>query len=467
MNLLKKIFSPACMVPEDQKLGDIPTARQGYGTVINLAWPSVMESVLGALVGFVDTLMVSGLGDLAISAVGITNQPKLILLAVFLALNVGVTAVVARRRGQNDREGAAKALSMSVTIIILTATLIAVAGAVFAEPFLRFAGAKESYIGDSVAYFRIIMISIPFLSVYNCINAAQRGAGNTKITLRTNLVANVVNVTFNYLLIHGNLGFPALGVRGAAIATLLGVLAAFCMSLASVLPKKNFLHPKLAYFFRFEGRTVSSVFKVGGSAMLEQLCIRVGFFLFAKMVATLGEAEFAAHQIGLNVCAISFTFGEGLSVAASALVGQSLGRERPDLAKMYGNICQRISLFVAAVLVSIFAFCARPIVSLFSESADVIAFGMLAIRILAVMSPGQLTATIFAGSLRGAGDAKYVGFVSMICIGFTRTITAFVLCYIVRLGLAGAWIAMTMDMYLRSILYVKRFSGTAWQNTKL
>ena len=158
-----------------------------------------------------EAVRISGIPLEAIAAVGITNQPKFILLAVIFSLNVGVTAVVARRKGQQDTVGANRCLRQAVIISLALSILMSLLGAVFARPILLFAGAGPDTIEDAVIYFQILMISIVFMSLSLTINAAQRGAGNTKISMRTNLAANIVNIILNYLLINGIWVFPKWG----------------------------------------------------------------------------------------------------------------------------------------------------------------------------------------------------------------------------------------------------------------
>ena len=192
-------------------MGDIPSDREGYGRAINMAWPSIIESVLLALVTLIDTLMVSGLGEEAVAAVGITSQPRLIVLALIFSLNIGVTAVVARRKGQQDQEGANSCLKQCMLICGVISVALAVICSIFSEPLLRFAGAQEDYIEDACTYFRILMLGIFFNAMSLTINAAQRGAGNTKISMRSNLTANLVNIVFNYFLINAPLVLPQVG----------------------------------------------------------------------------------------------------------------------------------------------------------------------------------------------------------------------------------------------------------------
>lgn len=180
-----------------------------------MAWPAVMESFFIALAGMVDSLMVSSMGAYAVAAVGLTTQPKFIGLCLFIATNVAVSVLVARRRGEKDRLGANQVLLMAVVFTVIAGLIISAACVALADPIIALCGANEDTHSSAVTYFRIIMGGMIFNIISMVINAAQRGAGNTKIAMRTNVTSNVVNMIGNYLLIGGNLGFPELGIAGA------------------------------------------------------------------------------------------------------------------------------------------------------------------------------------------------------------------------------------------------------------
>ncbi|MEG0766491.1 MAG: MATE family efflux transporter, partial [Clostridia bacterium] len=230
--MLKQIrffFSPESMVKPNARLGELPSARRAYGDVIQIALPSVMEMVLMSLIGSVDTMMVGMLGHEAIAAVGLTGQPRMLMLAIFFALNVGVTAIVARRKGENRKEDANRTMRNAL-VLILSLSLVMMAIAVsFSRQLVAFAGAQPDTLDLATSYFRIISWVVPINARTMCINAAQRGVGNTRITMYVNIVANLVNVVFNYLLIGGNLGFPRMGVAGAALASAIGICVGFLL----------------------------------------------------------------------------------------------------------------------------------------------------------------------------------------------------------------------------------------------
>lgn len=208
---------------------------------LDMAWPAILESFFAAFAGLVDSLMVSSMGAYAVAAVGLTTQPKFVGLSLFIAANVSISALVARRKGQGKREEANQIFSTFLVFIVVMAIAVSVLMVALADPIIRLCGSEELTHDSAVLYFRIIMGGMIFNCVQMGINSAQRGAGNTRITMRTNLVSNTVNILFNYLLIGGHLGFPALGIRGAALATVLGTVVSSVMSVMSVWKDDNFV----------------------------------------------------------------------------------------------------------------------------------------------------------------------------------------------------------------------------------
>lgn len=466
--LFLRLFSCEAMLkPHQRTEHQPPSTKEIYRHTIEMAWPSAVESVMVSLVGLIDTIMVSSLGHGAIAAVGITTQPRFLFLCMIFSLNIGITAVIARKRGEGNQEESCSVLKQAImlsTLISLVSTVISVA---FSEQLMLFAGAGEDILSDASIYYRVIMLGMILNSLLLTINAAQRGVGNTKIAMQTNLIANGVNVVFNYLLIGGNFGFPKLGVMGAALATVIGFLVGFLVSLWSILHRDSFLSLWYPVRWWFTKDALRSIWFVGSSALVEQLCLRFGFFFYSKIVASLGTVAFATHQICNNILNISFAVGDGLSVAASSLVGQSLGAKRPDMAIIYGKVGQRISFILSLGLFVVFITMRRVIMQAFTTEQEIIVSGMTIIIIIAFICLMQTTQVVMMGCLRGAGDTKFAAYVSLLSIALVRPASAFILCYPLGLGLVGAWLSLVFDQCIRMILSMVRFSGGKWTKLKL
>jgi putative MATE family efflux protein len=201
-----------------------PDRRMMTKKAISVAWPAMAESFFVTLAGMIDTMMVSSLGSYAVAAVGLTNQPKFIALTLFFGINIAVSALVARRKGEQRRENANEILLTALGLTVALCAVITAVFVIFTPQIMEIAGSNADTHEAAVEYFRIIMGGTFFSVLTMVINAAQRGSGNTRLSMTTNLTSSVVNVFFNYLLINGNLGFPAWGIRGAAIATVLGTV---------------------------------------------------------------------------------------------------------------------------------------------------------------------------------------------------------------------------------------------------
>lgn len=467
------LFSVKKMVPASTWQGEIPSSKAAYQDVMKIALPSVVEMVLLSLVSSVDTIMVGTLGPAAIAAVGLTGQPRMLMLSIFFALNIGVTAVVARRRGEGLQAKANEAVRNALVVIMALSVVVMVAILPFTKDFMRLFGAEEDTLDMASTYFAIVFYAFPMNTILSCINAAQRGVGNTRIALYSNMISNIVNIIINYLLIGGHFGFPALGVTGAAIGTAIGFTVGCAISIYSITSKKSigsFLHLSINDDWHLRKESLKAIGKVGGNAMIEQVALRAGFILYAVFVAGLGTLAFAAHQICMQFLNISFSFGDGLGVAGTSLVGQMLGQQRYDLAMMYGKISQRMALVVSLLLASTIIIFRVPFVAIFASDnvnnpedvALVRAMAAQVMFVVAAFQPLQTSSVVLSGALRGAGDNLFVAGIMLICVTLIRPILTYVGINYLQLGLIGAWGASLIDMTVRLTFVYHRFNSGKW-----
>lgn len=454
----------------EMPLAKVKRNKEHIKRAIKLAWPAVVESFFVAIVSFVDSFMVSQLGTYAVAAVGLTTQPKFLCLTLFMSVNVAVSALVARRKGQDDRESANRILLTALLCVVVALIVISTAAVVFADPLLHFVGSEPDTHDSAVVYFRIIMGGSVFQIISLIINAAQRGSGNTKIAMTTNVTSNLVNVVFNYLLIGGNLGFPRLGIAGAAIATVLGTVVACAMSIASLFRKISFVN--IPYMIKNKLKATKKAFgdivSFASNIIVEQLMARFGFFTTAVLAANLGTNAMAAHQVGLNVMHLTFAFGEGLQVAAVALIGESLGRKEKELAKKYGNICQGMGLVISIVLSVVLLLSGGMVYRLyFPKEPEVVKIGISLMRFLTIIVLCQISQVIFMGSLRGAGDVRFTAVACTISIALVRPLVSYLAAYPLGWGIVGIWTGIFIDQFARLILTALRFRSGKWMHKEI
>ena len=467
---LLRLFKVESMIKPDLVQGELPTTKQAYKDVLQIALPSIMELVLISLINSMDTMMVGTCGDAAIAAVGLVGQPRMLLMALFFALYIGVTALVARRKGEGRQDDANLVMRNALVIILILSVVIMLVAIQFSKDLMWLAGAKEDTIEQANIYFCILTAVLPVNAMTLCINAALRGIGNTRTTLKVNLTSNIVNIIFNYLLIGGNLGFPRLGVTGAAIATAIGIVFGFFLCIIAIIPHKGsdqFLKLSRHDKWKLDKTTVKSIFSVGGNAMIEQAALRFGFFTYARICAGLGTDPFAAHQIACQFLNLTFSFADGIGVAGTSLVGQNLGKKRPDLSMLYGRVSQRMAIIVSMTLFSLLIIFRYQLVGLYTQTPHVVEMAAMLMIMVAIFQPLQTSSVVISGCLRGAGDTKFVAMVMIMCVSIIRPILAYSSVYLLNLGLMGAWSASIIDMTIRLTCVNKRFNSGKWTSIKV
>lgn len=440
-----------------------------YKRALQMAWPSVLESFFLAMAALIDTMMVATLGSYAIASVGLTNQPKFIAYAIFFAINTAVSALIARRKGQNDRKGANRVFITAISISIILCILITIVTIYFSNDLMIFAGSNSDTHIPAKTYFDIIIAGMFFNIIAMCINAAQRGTGNTKIAFSTNLTSSIINVIFNFLLINGNFGFPKLGIKGAAYATVLGSLVACFMSISSIFKIISFVNVKYIIKHKIKPKidAAKSIFNLSISLFIENIFMRIGFLATAITAAKLGTAPFAAHNAAMGLLSVSFSFGDGMQVAAVALSGNALGKEDKNLAFKFGHICQRIGFAISIILSIILFIFSREIMMNFFKEENIIQMGIMTIRFIMIILILQISQIIYGGCLRAGGDVKYTLITSIISVTIIRTGATILFTSVLGLGLIGIWIGITFDQLSRYILLRHRFKQGKWVDIKI
>lgn len=436
---------------------------------LQIAWPSVLESFFIALAGLIDTFMVSSIGPNAVAAIGLTTQPKFIALSFFIAISVSVSALVARRKGEQDKKMANQTMVTAMIIALLLCLIISSVFVIFTPQILKLSGSSPDTHDLGVSYFRIIMGGLIFNVISMTINAGQRGSGNTQIAFTTNLVSSLVNILFNYLLINGNLGFPKLGVAGAGLATVLGAVVAAIMSFSSLFRRSSYMSFKLIkkYALGFSNFIFKEILALGSNIFIENIAARIGFLVTAITAAKLGTDQFAAHNVGMNLLSLSFSFGDGMQVAAVALTGNALGARKKDEAIKYGKTCQEIGLSISIIISIILVLFRKNIFRMFFDDEKIIAMGSIITFYLIFIVIFQISQIIFGGALRAAGDVKYTLAVSLISITFIRSAATLFFVNVLHLGIQGIWMGIMADQISRFVGLWTRFRKGDWVNIEI
>lgn len=441
--------------------------------VVKIAWPVLVELLLGALFGMVDMIMLGRISDNAlaaasVAAVGITNQPLFVGLSLVQALNVGGTAMVARYLGAGRKDKIQTTLKHVMLLsMAMLAVPLSVSGIIFTDAIMKFMGAQADTLQVGKNYFRIIMVGFMFQSINMSISAALRGVGETKIPMKINLRVNFLNVIGNALLIYGLLGFPKLGVTGAGISTALSQVIACILLFSYLIKGKSIVSLNVKQPFRLDKDIIYNLIKIGVPASLEQMALRLGVLLFVRIVAGLGTTIYAAHQISLNILGLSFQPGQAFGIAASSLVGRSLGANKLSQAEAYAKETRKIGSMISTFMAVIFFFFGPQLVGLYSRDPVIIENASMALKIIALVQPFQSSQFILAGGLRGAGDTFWPLVATFVGVLLVRVVLTYEFVKVLGFGLTGAWMAVFVDQFVRWLFVYSRFRTGRWKYIKI
>ena len=434
--------------------------RKLIKNIFQITLPAVFDLLAQTLIMALDMKMVSSLGPSAISSVGVGTAGMYALIPALIAVATGTIALLSRAYGADNKLDGKKAFAQSFFIAVPLGIILTIIFLLFSEQIINLVGnAKDMNLSDAILYQNMTVIGFPFLGVSIATFYAFRAMGENKIPMIGNTLALVLKVILNFLLIY----LFKWGIFGAALSTTLTRLFSAIFSIYLVFwSKKNWISLELKDL-KFDYFTSKRILKVGIPAAVEQLGLRIGMLIFEMMVISLGNLSYAAHKIALTAESISFNLGFAFSFAASALVGQELGKGSSQKALKDGYICTIIAMIVMSTFGLLFFIMPQFLVSLFTNDKDVIELSTMALKIVSICQPFSGASMVLAGALRGAGDTKSVLLITYLGIFLVRIPITYLFLDVLNFGLAGAWIVMTIDLVIRSSLAFYIFRRGKWK----
>ena len=434
--------------------------RKLIKNIFQITLPAVFDLLAQTLIMALDMKMVSSLGPSAISSVGVGTAGMYALIPALIAVATGTTALLSRAYGADNKVDGKKAFAQSFFIAVPLGIILTLIFLLFSKQIINLVGnAKDMNLSDAVLYQNMTVIGFPFLGVSIATFYAFRAMGENKIPMIGNTLALVLKVILNFLLVY----LFKWGIFGAALSTTLTRLFSAIFSIYLVFwSKKNWISLELKDL-KFDYFTSKRILKVGIPAAVEQLGLRIGMLIFEMMVISLGNLSYAAHKIALTAESISFNLGFAFSFAASALVGQELGKGSSQKALKNGYICTIIAMIVMSTFGLLFFIIPQFLVSLFTKDKDVIELATMALKIVSICQPFSGASMVLAGALRGAGDTKSVLLITYLGIFLVRIPITYLFLDVLNFGLAGAWIVMTIDLVIRSSLAFYIFRRGKWK----
>lgn len=400
--------------PENPSDDDLMRRR-----VILLAWPAIIEGLLQTSIQVVDTFLVSRVSDAALAGVGAAIQLVFVMILAFTAVAVGCSVLVAQAVGAKDFGRASAIAKQSLILGVIISIPLLILALSLADQLIGLYGMPADVTAIGVDYWRVNAFALlPFVGMF-VLGGVLRGTGDTKTPMLSTLAANIVNTIVAYGLIFGRLGFPEIGVVGSAWGTVVGRSAAVLVLLFVLLRPDQLVNLRGWSDWRPKLETARNVLRIGVPSAIENVTTAIGFTTMTAVVAILGTAALAAHRITFNALSLSFMPALGMSMAATALVGQAVGARDPASARRAATISSHYAALWMGMIGVIYLLTGDQIMGLFSSDPAVIGIGGDSLRVLAFSQPFWGLMLVYSGAMRGTGNSRYPMLVNSIMIWIT------------------------------------------------
>ena len=433
--------------------------------ILLLAVPMVLELVLESVFAVVDVFFVSRLGADAVATVGLTESMLIIIYAVAMGLSVGAMAIVARRIGERDRAGAARAAVQAILLGLIVAIPIGVGGAWFSKPLLSLMGATPGVLANGL-YAAIMLGANGVIMMLFLINAVFRGAGDAAIAMRVLWIANAINICLDPCLIFGLGPFPRLGVVGASVATTTGRSVGVLIQLYWLSQREGRIAIRREHV-RFDPTVMLTMVRLSGSAVFQALIANTSWVGLVRILATFGSNALAGYTIAIRIVIFALLPSWGLANAAATLAGQNLGAAKPDrAAKSVWLACFYNALFLGAVSFGFVVF-PRPLVATFTADP---AIADIAVRGLRTVSSGFVFyayGMVLTQAFNGAGDTLTPTMINLLCFWMLEIPIAYAMTRAGRFGPDGVFWSIAIAYSTMAIVSAALFRRGRWALKKV
>jgi putative MATE family efflux protein len=445
----------------------LPPVDWNNKRLFTLFWPLIIEQLLMVMMGIIDMVMVSSVGEHAVSGISLVETINFLMITAFNAIATGGSVVTSQYLGRKDEKNACGSAKQLIYIsVIISVTLM------FFTIFTRrlmlktiFGNIADDVMHSADVYFLFIAISYPFLALYTSAAAMFRSMGNSKIPMQTVILMNILNVAGNALFIY----VMKWGVAGAAFSTLIGRIAVAVVLLhLLVKDKTRAINLDGIRNIKLEGATIRRILNIGIPSGLESAMFQVGKILVTRIFTIFGTAAIAANAVGATINSIAFMPGSGYGMGLLIVTGQCIGAGDYLAAKRHTKKVVILSYITYLIInINIFIFM-NPIISSFNLSAEAHNMCVLFLRVHCVTSTlFWCPSFVIPNSLKAAGDARYVMIIAICSMWFVRVCAAYPLSFTLGFGPVGVYLAMGADFLFRGIFYTRRWLSNKWIEKKV
>ncbi|HET6229617.1 MAG TPA: MATE family efflux transporter [Longimicrobiaceae bacterium] len=430
--------------------------------ILVLAIPMVLEMVMESVFAVVDVFFVAHLGSTAVAAVGLTESMLTLIYAVAMGLAIGATATVARRTGEGDREGAARAAVQVLALGLGVSLVIGVVGFLLAPRLLGVMGAAPDVIAHGSAYTRIMLGGNVVILMLFLVNAVFRGAGDAAISMRVLWLANGINIVLCPCLILGLGPFPQLGVAGAAVATTIGRGTGALYALSRLVRPGGRVTVARRHL-RLMPDVMGRIVRLSASGAFQVFVGMASWVGVTRILSTFGSDVVAGYTIGIRIVIFALLPSAGLSNAAATMVGQSLGAGKPQRAEQAVWRAGLYNLVFLGLTGAAFVFFAEPLIAIFTQDPAVAKHGVGVLRIVALGFPFYAFGMVFGMSLNGAGDTRTPTILNLVVFWLFEIPLAYVLAKTLGMGPRGVFIALPIAFSTHAVVSGLLFRRGRWK----
>lgn len=431
-----------------------------------LAVPMIFEMLMESLFAVVDAYFVSKISVDAVATVGLTESCLTIVYSLAWGLSMGITALVARRVGEKDIEGATNAALQAIYVGVALSFLITLIGIFYAEELLRFMGASQSMIETGSSYTRWMIGGNIVIMLLFLINGIFRGAGNAAIAMRSLWIANGINIVLDPLLIFGYGPFPEMGIEGAAIATCIGrgagvVYQLYCLFYSNGIIKFNKMNPQLQF------PIIKKLVELSAGGTGQFIIASASWIFLMQIMSRFGSEALAGYTLSVRIIVFTILPAWGMANAAATLVGQNLGAQQPARAEQAVWRTGFFNMLFMGFIMVVFLVFAEPLMKIFTTEQSVIDYGKQCLQVVSLGYVFYGYGMIVAQSFNGAGDTKTPTILNFFAFWTFQIPLAYLLAVTFNMGPTGLFIAIVSAESLLTIAGIIIFKKGNWKKVKV
>ncbi|MBK6820323.1 MAG: MATE family efflux transporter [Bacteroidetes bacterium] len=448
-----KIVSDAIQgIEHDYTKGNIQKA------IVLLAIPMILELSLESVFALVDMFFVGKLGKNAIATVGLTESVVTIIYSVAIGLSTAATAIIARRIGEKNKDAASHAAMQSLLVAMICTLILSTIGVIFAAQILQLMGASPEVIRDGTLFTQIMLGGSVVIILLFLLSGIFRGAGNAAIAMKSLWIASGINIILCPFFIYT----LDMGLKGAAIATTIGRGVGVIYQLYHLMNNSGQLFIKKKHL-KIHFATIKSILAIAWPATFQFVIASASWIVMSKLVAETGGTNASAgYQIAIRNVVFFILPAWGLSNAAATLVGQNLGAQEINRAKLSVMLTAKYNAYFMAFVTLLFVIFPVPIISFFTEEKEVIEYGVSALRIIGAGYIFYGIGMVMMQALNGAGDTRTPTIINFVCFWLIQIPLAYLLSTYFQYGPIGVFVSIPIAETLIAIIAYFVFKKGKW-----